>query len=70
MFLVVFIIRIHHGALSSECHMDTSVARPGLDDEASLVPCCKIEWDGLRLATFTILPDDDVVAAEVYGDGS
>jgi len=49
--------------------MVTSVARPGLDDDASLVPC-EIEGGGLRLAAFNILPDDDVVIAEVDGDGS
>ena len=50
MHLVGFIIRIYHDRLSSECHMVRSVARPGLDDEASLVPCRKIEGGGLRLA--------------------
>ena len=47
-----------------------SVARPGLDDAASLVSCCKFEGGGVRLAAFTILPDDDVVVSEVDGDGS
>ena len=69
MHLVSFIIRMYHDTLSSECHMVTSVARPGLDDDASLVPC-EIEGGGLRLAAFNILPDDDVVIAEVDGDGS
>ena len=43
---------------------------PSLEDPASLVPCFKIEGGGLRLATVTILPVEDVAVAEVNGVGA
>jgi len=41
-----------------------------LEDLALLVPCFKIEDNGLGFAAFTILPIDAVGVAEVEGVGS
>jgi hypothetical protein len=38
---------------------------PGLEDQATLVSCFKIEGSGLRLVAFIILPVEYVALAEV-----
>jgi hypothetical protein len=45
-------------------------AEPGLVDLASPVCCFKIESNGLRIATFTILPAETVCIAGVDDVGS